>query len=152
MPRRIQTGLTVTGSVSATAGLTLSGANSPLTLNATVGTAGQLLASNGTANTPTWVTSTAAAVRVAANRTTTAGGTALAVNAQETATTVTFPASRFTVIPSVVASTNSPRYVAAVTSVATTGFTLIVRNVSDATGTTYTWNWQAIEIVAGMGN
>jgi hypothetical protein len=152
MARKVYADKQVTGSISATSGLTLSGANSPLTLNTNMGTTGQLLASNGTTNTPTWVTSTAAAVRVAANRTTTAGGTALAANAQETATTVTFPVGRFTVIPAVVASTNSPRYVAAVTSVATTGFTMIVRNVSDATGTTYTWNYQAIEIVAGMGN
>jgi hypothetical protein len=88
---------------------------------------------------------------MAANRTTTAGGTALTVNSQETVS-VTFPAGRFSVVPSVTASTSSPRYVAAVGSVTTSGFTMTIRNVSDATGTTYTYNWQAIEILAGMGN
>jgi hypothetical protein len=86
---------------------------------------------------------------MAANRTTTAAGSALAVNTQETATTVTFPTSRFSVTPSVTANTSSPRYVAAVTSVSSTGFTFIVRNVSDAAGTTYTWNWMAIQMTSG---
>jgi hypothetical protein len=86
---------------------------------------------------------------MAANRTTTAGGSALAVNTQETATTVTFPTSRFSVTPSVTANTSSPRYAAAVTSASSTGFTFIVRNVSDATGTTYTWNWIAVQMTSG---
>jgi hypothetical protein len=86
---------------------------------------------------------------MAANRTTTAGGTALAAYAQETATTVTFPTSRFSVVPAVTANTSSPRYAVAVGSVATTGFTMTVRNVSDATGTTYTWNWMAIQMTSG---
>lgn len=86
---------------------------------------------------------------MAANRTTTAAGTALAANAQETATTVTFPTSRFSVVPAVTANTSSPRYVVAVGSVSSTGFTMTVRNVSDATGTTYTWNWMAIQMTSG---
>jgi hypothetical protein len=86
---------------------------------------------------------------MAANRTTAASGSALAANAQETATTVTFPTSRFSVVPAVTANTSSPRYVVAVGSVATTGFTMTVRNVSDATGTTYTWNWMAIQMTSG---
>ena len=86
---------------------------------------------------------------MAANATTTASGTALAINTQETATTVTFPTSRFSVTPSVTANTSSPRYVAAITSASSTGFTFIVRNVSDATGTTYTWNWIAVQMASG---
>jgi len=93
-----------------------------------------------------------ALIKTAANRTTsTTGTTALAVNTQATFA-ITFPADRFSVAPAVTASTNSPRYVAAVSGVTTSGFTLIVRNVSDATGTTYLYHWQAVEIVAGMGN
>jgi hypothetical protein len=99
----------------------------------------------------TWNAPPAATIKVAANRTTSAGGSALAANAQETATTVTFPSGRFSTTPSVVASTSSVRYVAAINSASSTGFTLLVRNVSDATGTTYTWNYQAIEIISGMG-
>jgi hypothetical protein len=112
----------------------------------TSGSAATIVNANGTQTAPS------AAIRVAANRTTTAGGSALAANAQETAVTVTYPSSRFTTTPSVVAATSSVRYVAAITSSSSTGFTMIVRNVSDGTGTTYTWNYQAIEIVAGMGN
>jgi len=88
-------------------------------------------------------------IAMAANATTTAGGTALAVNTQETATTVTFPAGRFSVTPAVTANTSSPRYVVAITSVSSTGYTMVVRNVSDATGTTYTWNWMAVQMTAG---
>jgi hypothetical protein len=112
----------------------------------TSGSAATIVNANGT------ITAPSAAIRVAANRTTTAGGSALAANGQETAVTVTYPSSRFTTTPSVVAATSSVRYVAAITSSSSTGFTMIVRNVSDGTGTTYTWNYQAIEIVAGMGN
>ncbi len=130
----------------------LNSTSTPLTVNGSAGTTGQVLTSAGSGATPTWETPSSSLIRVAANRTTTAGGSALAVNTQETATTVTFPASRFTVTPSVVANTSSPRYVVAITSASSTGFTMIVRNVSDATGTTYTWNYQAIEIVAGMGS
>lgn len=88
---------------------------------------------------------------MAANATTTAGGTALAANAQETVTgtTITFPASRFSVTPAITANTSSPRYVVAITSASSTGFTMIVRNVSDATGTTYTYNWMAVQMTSG---
>ena len=93
-----------------------------------------------------------ALIKTAANRTTaTTGTTALAVNTGETFA-ITFPASRFSVSPAVTAATNSPRYVAAVSGVTTSGFTLSVRNVSDASGTTYLYHWIAVEIVAGMGN
>ena len=142
--------LTLTTGISGA--LNLPNSTSPIRVQGQAGTTGHVLTSQGTGATPIWAAAPTAAVRVAANRTTTAGGTALAINTQETATTVTFPTSRFTTTPSIVASTSSPRYVAAVTSASSTGFTLIVRNVSDSTGTTYTWNYQAIEIVAGMGN
>lgn len=146
-------GGSLTGTLSITGTLAQTGTASPITLNGSAGTAGQILTSAGAGATPTWATpGTTPVIKVAANRTTTAGGTALTINTQETATTVTFPTSRFTVAPSVVAATSSPRYVAAVTSVASTGFTMIVRNVSDGTGTTYTWHYQAIEIVTGMGS
>jgi hypothetical protein len=158
----VQIGTTNTDSVTIGARLTLnngiSGAlnlatsTSPLQVQGSAGTAGTVLTSAGAGATPTWTAAPTAAIRVAANRTTTAGGTALTVNTQETATTVTFPTSRFTVAPSVTANTSSPRYAVAVTSVSSTGFTMIVRNVSDGTGTTYTWHYQAIEIVAGMGS
>jgi collagen type VII alpha len=112
----------------------------------TSGSAATIVNANGTQTAPT------ATAKHAANRTTSVTGTtALAVNTQETFA-ITFPASRFSVAPAVTASTNSPRYVAAVSGVTTSGFSLIVRNVSDATGTTYLYHWQAIEIVAGMGN
>lgn len=133
--------------------LNLSGSASELQVQGSAGAAGTVLTSAGTGATPTWATpGTTPVIKVAANRTTTVGGTALAINTQETATTVTFPVGRFSVTPSIVAATSSPRYIAAVASASSTGFTLTVRNVSDATGTTYTWNYQAIEIVAGMGN
>jgi hypothetical protein len=159
----VQIGTTNTSGVTIGAALTLTtgisgavnyiGTTSPIQVNGSAGTTGQILVSAGAGATPTWATpGTTPVIKVAANRTTTAGGTALTINTQETATTVTFPTSRFTVAPSVVAATSSPRYVAAVTSVASTGFTMIVRNVSDGTGTTYTWHYQAIEIVTGMGS
>jgi hypothetical protein len=142
--------LTVSSGVSGA--LNLIGSSSPLQANGSAGTTGTVLTSAGAGATPTWTAAPTAAIKVAANRTTSLGGNALSVNTQETATTVTFPTSRFTVAPSVTASTSSTRYVAAVQSVTSTGFTLVVRNVSDATGTTYTWHYQAIEIVAGMGS
>jgi hypothetical protein len=138
MPLRILTTLNLAG---------------PLTVNgAAPGTNGQVLTSAGAGAIPTWTTpATAALIRVATNRTTTVGGTALAINTQETATTVTFPVGRFTVAPAVIANTSSPRYAVAVGSVTSSGFTMTVRNVSDAAGTTYTWNYLAIELVSGMG-
>ena len=142
--------LTVSSGVSGA--LNLIGSSSPLEANGSAGTTGTVLTSAGAGATPTWTAAPTAAIKVAANRTTSAGGNALNVNTQETATTVTFPTSRFSVAPSVTASTSSTRYVAAVQSVTSTGFTLVVRNVSDATGTTYTWHYQAIQIVAGMGS
>jgi hypothetical protein len=89
---------------------------------------------------------------MAANRTTSVTGTtALTINTGESFA-ITFPVGRFSTSPAVTASTSSVRYVAAVTQVTSSGFTLSVRNVSDATGTTYLYHWQAIEILAGMGN
>jgi hypothetical protein len=142
--------LTLTTGVAGT--LNLVNGSSPLQVQGNAGTTGHVLTSQGTGATPTWAAAPTAAIKVAANRTTTAAGSALAINTQEVATTVTFPSGRFSVAPSVTAATSSTRYVAAVQSVTSTGFTLAVRNVSDATGTTYTWHYQAIEIVAGMGN
>lgn len=86
---------------------------------------------------------------MAANASPSAVGTALAINTQETAVTVTFPVSRFSVTPAVTANTSSPRYVVAITSASSTGFTMIVRNVSDGTGTTYTFNWMAVQMLSG---
>jgi len=144
-------GVTIGASLSLTNGisgaLNLNNASSPLQVQGSAGAPGTVLTSAGAGNTPTWNTIPASTIKIAANCSTTAAGTALAVNTQGTATTVTFPVGRFTtnVTPSIVASTSSPRYVVAITSALYTGFTMIVRNVSDATGTTYTWNWQAIE-------
>jgi hypothetical protein len=132
-------------------GINISGSATTIQLGGNPGTAGFVLTSQGGATLPTW---SELPYRIAANRSTTAGGTALAINTQETGSgaSITFPSGRFSTTPSVVASTSSPRYVAAVTSSSSTGFTMIVRNVSDASGTTYTWNWIAVEITAGMGN
>jgi hypothetical protein len=130
-------------------GIAITGAATTVLLQGDAGTSGYVLTSKGGATTPTW---SELPYRIAANRTTSAGGTTLAVNTQETATTVTFPASRFSGTPSVVAATSSARLGISVGSVSSTGFTMIVRNVSDATATTYTWHYQAIEIVAGMGS
>lgn len=117
------------------------------------GTSGQILTSSGSGSAPTWATpGTTPVIKVAANRTTsTTGTTALTVNTGETFA-ITFPSGRFSVSPAVTAATSSPRYIAGVTQVTTSGFTLSVRNVSDASGTTYLYHWMAIEIVAGMGN
>jgi hypothetical protein len=73
---------------------------------------------------------------------------ALADNAEATAT-VTFPASRFTVPPVVMAWTGSRRYIAVATTVAAGSATIIVRNVSGATGTTDTIYYQAIQMTPG---
>ena len=104
---------------------------------------------NGNLSVAGTVTATGIPFAMAANATTTAGGTALAVNTQETAVTVTFPSSRFSVTPAITANTSSPRNVVAITSASSTGFTMVVRNVSDATGTTYTWNWIAVQMTSG---
>jgi hypothetical protein len=140
------------GTITST-GLNLSSTTSPLTANGSAGTSGMVLTSAGAGNSPTWATpGTTPVIKVAAHRTTSEmGSSALAINTQVTIA-IPFPAGRFSVAPSVTANTSSPRYVAAVTNVTTSGFTLAIRNVSDATGTTYTYHWQAIEIVAGMGN
>lgn len=127
--------------------LNLSGSTSPLTLQNNAGTSGQVLTSAGSGATPTWTTP-AGSIKMATGRTTsTTGTTALTVNTGETFA-ITFPVGRFTVSPSVTVSTSSPRYVAAATVVTTSGFTLSVRNVSDATGTTYLYHWQAIEVIS----
>jgi ABC-type nitrate/sulfonate/bicarbonate transport system permease component len=73
---------------------------------------------------------------------------ALAANAEATAT-VTFPASRFAVAPIVMAWTGSRRYIAVATTIAAGSATITVRNVSDATGTTDTIYYQAIQMTAG---
>jgi hypothetical protein len=44
------------GGVNTTGGLTLSGANSPINLNGSLGTSGQVLTSSGAGTTPTWTT------------------------------------------------------------------------------------------------
>jgi hypothetical protein len=134
-------------------GINLSTTTAPLQVQGSAGTSGMILTSAGSGNTPTWATpGTTPVIKVAANRTTsTTGTTALTVNSGETFA-ITFPSGRFSVSPAVTAATNSPRYIAAVTQVTTSGFTLSVRNVSDASGTTYLYHWNAIEIVAGMGN
>ena len=98
----------------------------------------------GGATLPTWNNPVS---YMAAGRTTSEmGSSALSINTQVTIA-IPFPTGRFTAIPSVTANTSSARYVAAVSSVTTTGFTLIIRNVSDATGTTYTYHWQAIQML-----
>jgi hypothetical protein len=53
MARLFKTAITSEGVVNAR-GLTLSSTTSPLTLNATVGTAGQVLSSAGAGTTPSW--------------------------------------------------------------------------------------------------
>lgn len=78
--------------------------------------------------------------------TTTTG--ALATAAQATAT-VTFPASRFAVPPVVLAWTGSQRYNAAVSTATAGSATIIVRNVSDASGTDVTIYYQAIQMTPG---
>jgi hypothetical protein len=72
----------------------------------------------------------------------------LASNAEATAT-VTFPASRFTVAPVVLAWTGSRRYIAVATTVAAGSATIIVRNVSDAQGTNETIYYQAVQMTSG---
>lgn len=128
------------GTAAGTAGTVSLGATAS---GVTIGKTGTTTTINGS------LSATGVPFAMAANRTTTAAGTALAVNTQETAVTVTFPTSRFSVIPAVTANTSSPRYAVAITTVSTTGFTMIVRNVSDATGTTYTYNWMAIQMTSG---
>jgi hypothetical protein len=132
-------------------GINISGSATTIQLGGNAGTAGYVMTSQGGATLPTW---SELPYRIAANRTTSAGGTALTVNTQETVTgtTITFPASRFSGTPAVTASTSSARLGVSVSSVSNTAFTMIVRNVSDATATTYTFNWIAVEITAGMGN
>lgn len=131
-------------------GVSITGAATTVQMQGDAGTSGYVLTSRGGATTPTW---SELPYRIAANRSTVSAGTALAVNTQESGVaTTTFPVGRFSAAPAVVASTSSPRYVIAVSSVTTSGFTFTARNVSDATGGTYIWNWIAVEITAGMGN
>lgn len=75
------------------------------------------------------------------------GGTALAINTQATIT-MTLPTSRFTVAPIVTAICTSPRYVLSIGTVTTTSVPLTVRNVSDASGTTYDVYFQAIQMTS----
>jgi len=138
------------GRKSFSGGINITGSATTIQLGGDAGTAGQVLTSQGGATLPTWTQPVPFVM--AANRTTSEmGSSALTVNTQVTIG-ITFPAGRFSVSPAVVAATNSPRYIAAVSGVSTSGFTLIIRNVSDATGTTYLYHWQAIQILAGMGN
>lgn len=58
MAKKVLTDITATGSVTATKGIDLSGANSPIQLNGSLGTSGQLLQSTGAGTTPTWVNPT----------------------------------------------------------------------------------------------
>ena len=58
MAKKVLTDITATGSVTASKGLTLTGANSPITLNGSLGIGGQLLRSTGAGTTPTWVNPT----------------------------------------------------------------------------------------------
>ncbi len=58
MAKKVLTDVHATGSVTATKGVTLSGANSPITLNGSLGTSGQLLRSTGAGTTPSWVNPT----------------------------------------------------------------------------------------------
>ena len=137
--------LTLTSGVSGA--LNLTGTSSPLQVQGSAGTTGYVLTSAGAGATPTW-TPVAGTIQIASNRTTsTTGTTALAINTGETFA-ITFPVGRFSASPAVTASTSSPRYIAAVTAVTTSGFTLSVRNVSDATGTTYLYHWHAIEVIS----
>lgn len=127
-------------------GLAITGSASTLSVGGSAGTTGQVLVSQGGSTAPIW--SDNVPFKIAANRTTsTTGTTALTVNTGETFA-ITFPVGRFSASPSVTVSTSSPRYVAAATVVTTSGFTLSVRNVSDATGTTYLYHWQAIEVIS----
>lgn len=82
----------------------------------------------------------------AGTATTTTG--ALAINTG-TAVTVTFPTSRFSVPPIVMAWTGSQRYVAAPGAITAGSATINVRNVSDASGTDVTIYYQAIQMTAG---
>lgn len=137
---------TVAGRKTFTGGINISGAATTIQVGGNAGTAGQILTSQGGATLPTW--SDNVPFKIAANRTTSTTGTsALAVNTGETFP-ITFPVGRFSSSPSVTVSTSSVRYVAAPNSVTTSGFTLSVRNVSDATGTTYLYHWQAIEVIS----
>ncbi len=73
----------------------------------------------------------------------------LADNAEATFN-VTFPASRFTQVPAVVAWTTNQRYIAVATTIAAGSATITVRNVSGATGTTpATVYYQAIQMTPG---
>ena len=138
--------ITTVPSAATTGGGTLFVDAGALKYRGTSGSNATIVNANGT------ITAPSESIKVAANRTTsTSGTTALTINDGETFA-ITFPVGRFSVSPAVTASTSSVRYVAAVTQVTTSGFTLSIRNVSDATGTTYLYHWHAIEIIAGMGN
>ena len=138
--------ITTVPSAATTDGGTLFVDAGALKYRGTSGSNATIVNANGT------ITAPSESIKVAANRTTsTSGTTALTINDGETFA-ITFPVGRFSVSPAVTASTSSVRYVAAVNSVTTSGFTLSIRNVSDATGTTYLYHWHAIEIIAGMGN
>jgi len=50
--------IAASGLIQTSTGLSLTGINSPIVLNSSMGSSGDVLTSNGTANTPTWLTST----------------------------------------------------------------------------------------------
>ena len=79
-----------------------------------------------------------------ATTTTTAIGTAAQVTVN-----VTFPASRFTVAPIVMAWTTSPRYIAVASTIAAGSATITVRNVSEAAGLDVPVYYQAVQMTAG---
>lgn len=76
----------------------------------------------------------------------TTGG--LTINSSATVT-ATFPASRFSVPPVVMAWTSGPRYIAYASTIAAGSATIIVRNVSDGTGADETVYYQAIQMTSG---
>jgi hypothetical protein len=74
--------------------------------------------------------------------------TGLAVNATHTYTEVAFPLGRFTYPPIMVGSTSSQRYTISFSAITANDCTITVRNVSDATGTGYTYQWQAVQMLS----
>lgn len=65
---------------------------------------------------------------------------------------ITFPVGRFSQTPIPSALTSSVRYTVSVSSVSSTGMTISVRNNTSATGTSYTYYWQAVQMTVGAGN
>jgi hypothetical protein len=125
--------------------LNITGAASTIRLAGNAGTAGQILTSQGGATLPTW--SNPSPFKMAAGQL--LGQSALAANAQSSGVTLTLPAGRFTQPPIVTVISTSPRYVIAIGTVTTSTANVTVRNVSDASGTTYDLYFQAIQMTSG---